>query len=168
MTKTLLEELKAACQAQPSASDAERVAEGESVWLAGRPVPAEPGLIGLSLGDGHATIVSESAVREVVKEEPFYFVRVPAGTSVLVRSETVTTVKYESRGCGCKDSKPGVSAAREAPGGPGGGTGPIIIQCPLVCRVEMDCSLHLGKTGRLIRICVPLLFCRRECPSEPA
>ena len=80
MTKTLLDELKAACQAQPSASDAEKVAEGESVWLAGRPVPAERGLIGLSLGDGHATIVSESAVREVVKEEPFYFVRVPAGT----------------------------------------------------------------------------------------
>jgi len=168
MTKTLLEELKAACQAQASASDAERVAEGESVWLAGRPVPAERGLIGLSLGDGHATIVSESAVREVVKEEPFYFVRVPAGTSVLVRSETVTTVKDESRGCGCKDSKPGVSVAREAPGGPGGGTGPIIIQCPLVCRVETDCSLHLGKTGKLIRICVPLLVCRRECPSEPA
>jgi len=102
MTKNLLDELKAACQAQPSPSDAEKVAEGESVWLAGRPVPAERGLIGLSLGDGHATIVSESAVREVVKEEPFYFVRVPAGTSVLVRSETVTTVKDESRGCGTR------------------------------------------------------------------
>jgi hypothetical protein len=170
MTKNLLDDLKAACQAQPSAGDAERVAEGESVWLAGRPVPADRGLIGLSLGDGHTTIVSESAVREVVKEEPFYFVRVPAGTSVLVRSETVTTVRDESRGCGCKDGKgpSDLAAVRQAPGGPGGGTGPIIIQCPLVCRIEMDCSFHLGRNGRLIRICVPLLFCRRECQSEPA
>jgi hypothetical protein len=170
VTKTLLDELKAACQAQPSAGDADRVAEGESVWLAGRPVPAERGLIGLSLADGHTTIVSESAVREVVKEEPFYFVRVPVGTAVLVRSETVATVKAESRGCGCKDHKAssGTSALRGAPGGPGGGTGPIIIKCPLVCRYEMDCEWHLRKDGTVIPVCVPILFCRRECPSEPA
>jgi len=168
VTKPLLDELKAAC-AQPSASDVDKVAEGESVWLAGRPVPAERGLIGLSLGEGHTTIVSVSAIREVVKEEPFYFVRVAAGTSVVVRSETVTTLRDDSRGCGCKESKsPGASVAREAPGGPGGGTGPIIIQCPLVCRIENDCSFHIGRNGRLFRICVPLLFCRRECPSEPA
>lgn len=170
MTKTLLDELKAACHAQPSASDVDRVAEGESVWLAGRPVPAERGLIGLSLGEGHTTIVSESAVREVVKEEPFYFVRVPAGTAVLVRSETLATMRAESRGCGCTDAKgaSATSALRGAPGGPGGGKGPIIIKCPLVCRYEMDCEWHLGKDGRVMPVCVPILFCRRECPSEPA
>ena len=46
MTKTLLDELKAACHAQPSASDVDRVAEGESVWLAGT-------LVAHAAGDRH-------------------------------------------------------------------------------------------------------------------
>jgi hypothetical protein len=171
MTKILLEELKAACQAEPRAADADRVAEGETVWLAGRPVAAESGLIGLSLGDGQATIVSESAVREVVKEDPYYFVRVPVGTTVLVRSEALSTLRDDAGGCGCGgrcQDHSSTGAARQAPGGGGSGTGPIIIQCPLACRVENVCSYYIGGTGRLMRICVPILSCRRECPSQPA
>ena len=167
----LLDELKAACHDQPSAGDTDKVTEGESFWLAGMPVATERGLLGLSLGEGHAVIISEAAVREVHKEEPYFFVRVAAGTSAIVRSERVTTLTEGSHTCGCGEAPRTDGFARRAgasgaPGGPGGG--PIIIQCPLVCRVEEVCDFYLGRSGRLMRICIPMLSCRRECPSEPA
>lgn len=164
----LLDELRAACHDQPSTDDAEKVDQGESIWLAGRATATDRGLIGLSLGEGYVVIVSEAAVREVFKDESFFFVRVPAGTSALVRSERVTTLKGESHPCGCGDTT-GIDATARRAGGTGGpGGGPIVIQCPLVCRVEETCGLYQTRSGRLMRVCVPILSCRRECPSEPA
>jgi len=164
----LLDELKAACHGQPSAGDADKVNEGESLWLAGRPTATERGLIGLSLGDGHAVIVSETAVLEVHKDEPFFFVRVPAGTPALVRSERVTTLKEGAHECGCAEPPRTDAVARRTGGTGGPGGGPIIIRCPLVCQVDLKCEFYLGRSGRLMRICIPILACRRECPSEPA
>ena len=122
-----------------------------------------PGLMHACGHDGHCAMLVGTA-RYLAQTRRF------AGTAVLVRSETVATMRAESGGCGCTDAK-GASATpalRGAPGGTGGGKGPIIIKCPLVCRYEMDCEWHLGKDGRVIPVCVPILFCRRECPSEPA
>ena len=100
--------------------------------------------------------------------------RVPVGTTVLVRAEALTTLTGESSGggcgCGCTDTKAPspMSTAREAPGGGSGGTGPIIIECPLVCRVQDVCRYYIGRKGLLGRVCIPTLFCRRECESQPA
>jgi hypothetical protein len=163
----LLDELKAACQGQPSARDAEKVSEGETFWISGRPVPADTGLIGLSMGDGQAVLIDATAVREVEKDGDIFLVRVAAGTSALVRFEQVTTLKDTSGECGCSDTHETKTMARTS-GGPGSGTGPIIIQCPLVCSIVWICGFYLGGGGRVRRICVPTLSCRRECPSEPA
>jgi hypothetical protein len=162
------DELKAACHGQPSIGDADKVKEGESFWLAGRPIQTERGLIGLSLGEDHAVIVSESAVREVAKDEHLYFVRVAAGTPALVRSERVTTLREEAHGCTCSEAPRTDAVARQAGNTGGPGSGPIIIQCPLVCRIEYSCGFYLDRSGLLRRVCVPFLSCRRECPSEPA
>jgi hypothetical protein len=165
----LMSELSAACHSAKTTSDGDKVNAGESIWLAGRPVATDRGYIGLSMGDGHAVIVSEAAIREVEKEDGVYFVRVQAGTPALVRSEVVTTLRGASRDCGCtgQEEAPGTIARAPGPGGTTGG-GPIIIQCPLVCRIDESCSFVLTRTGRLLRVCVPILSCRRECPSEPA
>jgi hypothetical protein len=163
----LMSELANACQSPAEASDGERITAGESIWLSGRPVPTERGLIGLSMGDGHAVIVSQTAVREVEKEDGVYFVRVEAGASALVRSELVTTLRGASSECACLGPSQD-AVARAAGAGDTGGGGPVIIQCPLVCRVEESCTLTLTKAGRVLRICVPTLVCRRECPSQPA
>ena len=107
----------------------------------------------------------------MVKEEPFYFVRVPAGTAVARpirdRDDRARTnradaaVRYSKPGVIGRDGKP--------PGGPGGGTGPIIIQCPLVCRIEMELLRSTsGERQADPASACPLLFCRQECPSEPA
>jgi hypothetical protein len=164
-----MSELTAACHPAKATSDGEKVNAGESIWLAGRPAATDRGYIGLSMGDGHAVIVSEAAIREVEKEDGVYFVRVQAGTPALVPSEVVTTLRGTSSDCGCKDHEDAPGRIARAPGTGGTtGSGPIIIQCPLVCRVEDSCSFVLTRTGRLLRVCVPILFCRRECPSEPA
>jgi hypothetical protein len=163
----LISELAAVCHSAASASDGEKITAGESLWLSGRPVPTERGFIGLSMGDGHAVIVDQTAVREVEKEDGVYFVHVQAGTSALIRSEVVTSLRGTSSECACSGA-PDDSLARTAGGGTTGGGGPVIIQCPLVCRVDQSCSFVLTKTGRLLRICVPMLICRRECPSQPA
>jgi hypothetical protein len=168
MVSDLMSELAAACHSPAPTSDGEKITAGESIWLSGRPVPTERGFIGLSMGDGHAVVVSQMAVREVEKEDGVYFVRVQAGTSALIRSEVVTTLRGTSSECGCSGQSAD-SVARTAGGGTTrGGGDPIIIQCPLVCRVDQSCSFVLTKTGRLLRICVPMLICRRECPSQPA
>ena len=57
-----LESLKAACHAREGPSESEKISEGESLWLAGLPVPAEAGHVGLSMGEGHSVIVSESSI----------------------------------------------------------------------------------------------------------
>ena len=162
----LLAELSAACHSVKATPDGEKVSAGESIWLAGRPVAAERGFIGLSMGEGHTVIVSEASVREVEKENGVYFVRVQAGAPALVRSEVVTTLRDTSSDCGGPERARG-AVARTA-GVENTGTGPVIIECPLVCRVDPQCSFVLTKTGRLVRVCVPILSCRRECPSQPA
>jgi hypothetical protein len=162
----LLAELATACAAATATPDREKVSEGESMWLAGQPVATEQGYIGLSMGDGHAVIVSAGSVREVEKENGRYLVRIPVGTPALVRSEAVTTLRKPSHECGCSHSS--ADAVARTAGGGNTGTGPVIIQCPLVCRVEPVCSLVLTNKGRILEICVPMLSCRRECPSQPA
>lgn len=163
----LLTELKAACHDRKEIPDGDKVLAGELIWLAGRPVATEAGYIGLSMGDGHTVIVSESAVRDVEKDDGMYFVRVPAGSPALVRSEVVTTLRGAPHDCGCSETSRG-SVAKAAAGGSIPGTGSVIIRCPLVCRVDMDCSLVLTGTGRVVQVCVPILSCVRECPSLPA
>ena len=162
----LLAELAAACHSAKATPDSEKVSAGESLWLAGRPVATDRGFIGLSMGDGYAVIVSEASIREVEKENGVYFVRVHAGTSALVRSEVITTLRGTSSDCECSERARDV-VARTASGA-NTRTGPVIIECPLVCQVVQQCSLVLTGTGRLIRVCVPILSCRKECPTQPA
>lgn len=162
----LLSDLIAACHDRPAASDGEKVSEGETLWLVGQPVPTDKGYIGLSMADGHAVILSEASICEVKKDDNLYFVRVPVGIAVLVRSEAVTTLRSMNGDCRCPEesaASPVTKIARENTG-----SGPVIIKCPLRCSVEYLCDLHLTKSGGLLHICLPYLFCRRECPTIPA
>lgn len=146
-----LTSLKAACHARAVASDVEKISEGESLWLAGLPVPAEAGYIGLSMGQGHSVVLGESSILEVMKEGDRYLVRVKAGTTALVRSEGVITL-HEQR-CSCSQA----SAASTA-GTAGGGRGEFWNPCNVQCHWELRC----GQSGRY-RFCIPVPVCTSDC-----
>lgn len=143
--------LKAACHGRAVSSDAEKISEGDSLWLAGQPVPAEAGYIGLSMGQGHSVVLGESSILEVMKEGDRYLVRVKAGTAALVRSEGVITL-HEER---CSFSE---ASAPSTPGAAGGGRGEVGDPCNVRCHWELRC----GQSGRY-RVCIPVPICKSDC-----
>ena len=149
--RNTLESLKAACNARKIPSDMDKISEGESLWLAGLPVPAETGYIGLSMGQGHSVVFEESSIIEVVKEGDYYLVRVKAGTTAVVRSEGVITL-HEKR-CSCSQA-----SARSAAGTAGGGRGGVWNPCNVQCHWELRCS-----TSGRYRVCVPVPICTSDC-----
>jgi hypothetical protein len=94
-----LDELKRLCRAEVSRSDAERINEGESIWLAGRPAAADNGFIGIAQDEDIRTIIREQDVKEVRKEGDLYLVRISTDANVIVRYERVTKAKPAACGC---------------------------------------------------------------------
>jgi hypothetical protein len=102
-----LDELKRACRGEASRSDAERINEGESIWLAGRPAAAENGFIGIAQDEDIRTIIREQDVKEVRKEGDVYLVRISTEANVLVRYERLT--KARPAECGCEAPSEGTT-----------------------------------------------------------
>lgn len=143
--------LKAACHARAVASDVEKISEGESLWIAGLPVQAEAGYIGLSMGQGHSVVIGESSILEAIKEGDRYLVRVKAGTAALVRAEGVITL-HEER---CSSSQ---ASASSTVGTAGGGRREFWNPCNVRCHWELRC----GESVRY-RICIPVPVCTSDC-----
>ena len=156
-----LKDLKAACRATSTPKDAEKLNEGESLWLLGYPAPADDGQVALAMGDGRSVIVSESSVLEIKKDDALYLVRVKSLSSALVRFEAVTTLRSEP--CRCADTPaPAAASKRVGSGSATGGTGPIIPGC-FQCEVEMFCDIYIGKDKRFHKVCVPAPVCKDIC-----
>jgi hypothetical protein len=154
-----LESLKAACRATGVPSESERIREGETLWLAGFAVPAEAGHIGLSMGEGHAVIVSEASIVEVDKDQDLYLVRVKVGATAFVRTETTTTIRHEL--CDCSEGSPrSIAAVRTDTGGGGSGSGGF---CLPFCDIVAFCTPYRDKSGRVRRACVLAPVCGMDC-----
>jgi hypothetical protein len=141
-----LDELKRACRDEMSHTDSERIKEGESVWLAGRPAAAESGFVSIAQDANIRTIIREQDIQEVRKEGEVFLVRISTEANVLVRYEQVTKAKPAECGCAAPDGEtegePG-SIARQI----GGSTGPFGV--PLgPCRLFIYCTYWDG-----VRIC---------------
>jgi hypothetical protein len=156
-----LANLKAACRAATARNESDRIKDGESLWIAGFPVTADPGHVGLSMGEGHSVVVSESSILEVVKDGELYLVRVRAGTAALVRSEMVATLREDE--CDCPDTEFSSLAARPAAGS--GGRQPVSSVGSLICRRVTFCADYVDAKGYVRRVCVPSLSCRRSGPA---
>jgi hypothetical protein len=137
-----LDELRRLCRAAVSRSDTERINEGESIWLAGRPAAAENGFIAIAQDEDIRTIIREEDVKEVRKEDDLYLVRISTDANVLVRYERVTKAKPAA--CGCESPTEGTtdhsgSIARQT----GDSTGPFGV--PLgPCRLYTYCIYWRG------------------------
>jgi hypothetical protein len=159
-----LANLKAACHARTAASESDRINEGESLWIAGLAVAADVGHVGLSMGNGHSVVVSESSILEVTKDKDLYFVRVKAGTTALVRSEIITTLRDNA--CACSEASPPSSAAK--PGGGSGGRQVIPSIGTVTCFTFNSCSDYIDSKGVSRRVCVPAPICHRNDPAGSA
>jgi hypothetical protein len=141
-----LDELKRACRAERSHSDGDRIDEGESIWLAGRPAAADDGFISIAQDEDIRTIIREQDVREVRKEGDLFLVRISTEANVIVRYERVTKAKPSECGCEAPDegtTKQPRAIARQV----GDSTGPFGV--PLgPCRLFIYCT-YWGST----RVC---------------
>jgi hypothetical protein len=136
-----LDELKRACRAELSHSDSQRIDEGESIWLAGRPAAAEDGFISIAQDENIRTIIREQDVQEVRKEGDFYLVRVSTEANLLVRYERVTKAKPTE--CGCDAPDAGVTGRQASIARQIGDTGPFGV--PLgPCRLYIHCEYWGG------------------------
>jgi hypothetical protein len=158
-----LESLKATCR-RGVLNESEKIKEGESVWLAGVAIPAEAGHIGLSMGEHHSVIVSESSILEVQKEKDMelYLVRVKAGATALVRSEGVMTISRLH--CDCSRA-PARTSAQEAGGSGSGGSGGLAGACDVTCQFGQACAQYTDRNGFVREVCVPLMVCSSPCLS---
>jgi hypothetical protein len=157
-----LESLKGACRTRGVLSESEKIMEGESLWLAGVAIPAEAGYVGLSMGEGHSVMVSESSILEVEKEKDsaLYFVRVKAGATALVRSEAVMTVSRQH--CDCSGAAARTSAKEAGGNGGSGGLGDL---CAVTCQFGQACAQYTDRNGFMREICVPIMVCSSPCLS---
>jgi hypothetical protein len=153
-----LDALKAACRPTTAAKDSEKLSEGESFWIMGVPVAAEKGCIGLSMGAGHSVLIKDTSILEVNKNGVQYFVRVKAGTSALVRHETLTTL--QSPKCNCSKAAPSWLARSSDDGEDANGGG---WERPpwLHCEVRHKCFNVGGRS-----ICFPYVQCSDGTPSH--
>jgi hypothetical protein len=136
-----LEELKRACRSELSHSDAERIDEGESIWLAGRPAAAEDGFISIAQDEYIRTIIREQDVQEVRKEGEFYLVRVSTEAKLLVRYERVTKAKPME--CSCEGPDEGTTRPQGSIARQFGDTGPFGV--PLgPCQLYVYCEYWGG------------------------
>jgi hypothetical protein len=131
-----LDELRRACRVELGHSDSQRIDEGESTWLAGRPAAAEDGFISIAQDENIRTIIREQDVQEVRKEGDFYLVRVSTEANLLVRYERVTKAKPAE--CGCEAPDKGANG-RQASIARQFDTGPFGV--PLgPCRLYIHCE----------------------------
>jgi hypothetical protein len=160
-----LESLKAACRARGMLSESERIREGESLWFAGVEIPAEAGHVGLSMGERHSVIVSESSILEVEKEKDteLYFVRVKAGATALVRSEAVMTVSRQH--CDCSRAPARTSEQEAGESGGSSGSGGLAGLCDVTCQIGQICAQYTDRAGYVREICVPIIQCSSPCQS---
>lgn len=140
------DELKRLCRAEVSRSDGERINEGESIWLAGRPAAAENGYIAIAQDEDIRTIIPEQDVKEVRKERDLYLVRISTDTNVLVRYERVT--KPKPADCGCEAPSDVAAGTTDQAGSiarqSGPSTGPFGV--PLgPCRLYIYCTYWGGQ-----------------------
>jgi hypothetical protein len=157
-----LESLKFSCHAREPLSDSQKIAEGESIWVAGVPVPAESGYIGLSMGEHHSFILSESSILEVEKagDTKLYLVRVKAGAIAIVRAEATMTLTRKH--CDCP--KPSRTLEEET-GGSGGDLGDLAGICDVTCTIGQACSQWTDRNGFVREVCVPFIVCNSPCLS---
>jgi hypothetical protein len=151
-----LDELRTACHSRPAASEADKISEGESLWMVGSPAAADAGYIGLSMGEGHSVIVSESSILEVVKDNNLYLIRVKADAAVLARVEAVLSLRNTQ--CACSDASPTLARPNT-----GGGRAPTKDICGCTCVWEFRCAQWIGSNGVPGMFCIPVPVCTSNC-----
>jgi hypothetical protein len=145
-----LADLKKLCRSAPANSEERLVEIGDTMWLMGRPVRAEKGMIAIAQSEDLHIIVRERDIIEVERNEDVFLVKVRSEANLLIRFERV--VKAVPQNCACepvteKPSSPPTSLQRQI------GTGPWGV--PLgPCRLYTYCEYFGGRI-----ICWWYIFC---------
>src|SRR4030095_8477916 len=143
-----LAELKKLCKSAPSSRDQELVETGDTMWLMGRPVSSDDGMIAIAQTDDLHLIVRERDIievdrtKDVAGSEDLFLVKVRSEANVIVRFQKV--VKAVPQGCGCeysgeKETAPSMMLQQQQ-----GDTGPFGV--PLgPCRLFTYCYVVGGR-----------------------
>lgn len=136
-----LADLKKLCKSAPSSSDEHLVAIGDTMWLIGRPVRAEKGMIALAQSEDLHIIVRERDVIEADRSEDMFLVKVKSEANLIIRFQRV--VKAVRQDCTCEPTQENEPAQR-APLQRQLGTGPWGV--PLgPCRLYTYCEYWGGR-----------------------
>ena len=142
-----LADLKKLCKSAPSSRDKELVEIGDTMWLMGRPVSSDDGMIAIAQTEDLHLIVRERDIIEVDRTEEvdgtkdLFLVKVRSDANVIVRFQKV--VKAVPQGCSCepsgeKEAAPSMMLQQQ------GGTGPWGV--PLgPCRLFTYCYIVGGR-----------------------
>lgn len=152
MEVTLFEEFEKSASARSFIAPKKRIAEGETGWLAGVPVPArEDGCVSFAVSSGAIVTVLKEDIVEVQQKGEMFYLRVQAGAQTVVSTESVLTLGSFSGGsdclCGDHESPGTVRILRPVFGRPFNGAGGGVFanddDGPPACRFEwrkVDCS----------------------------
>ena len=95
-----LADLKKLCRSAPASSDEQLVEIGDTMWLMGRPVSAEKGMIAIAQSEDLHIIVRERDVIEAERNEDVFLVKVRSEANLIIRFQRV--VKAVPQGCACE------------------------------------------------------------------
>lgn len=95
-----LTELKKLCRSAPASNDEQLVEIGDTMWLAGRPVRAEEGMIAIAQSEDLHIIVRERDIIEAERREDVFLVKVRSEANLVIRFQRV--VKAVPQDCACE------------------------------------------------------------------
>ena len=174
-----IDELKKACATASAGTDSDRLQDGETMWLAGRPAPSSDGTVALSVSDTVTLTLKESDVLDVAKQRNTYLVKVSVDANVLFRQEVMVKADPGRSQCGCDDGVTGedggVAARRPLPpeielvpdipdffwdwDNPG--------KCFSNCTLTFKCEKFAGDDGLVYQVCYPKWNCETVCAPGP-
>ena len=136
-----LADLKKLCRSAPVSSDEQLVEIGDTMWLMGRPVSAEKGMIAIAQSEDLHIIVRERDIIEAERSEDVFLVKVRSEANLIIRFQRV--VKAVPQGCACEPA-PEKEPAQPMPLQRQIGTGPWGV--PLgPCRLYTYCVEYGGR-----------------------
>lgn len=178
MSKSDVQKLKKACSADDAHTEVDRLKEGETTWLAGRPVASAKGTVRLSLSSTVSLILQETDVLDAVKDKDgdAYIVKVRSDSDVMFRQDVVLKADPLRGGdCDCSsednDQDDKTAALRPLP--------PEIVQVPEIpdfffdwdnpgqcfsqCFLTFKCTRVSLGDGKSYKVCYPSYKCETLC-----
>lgn len=156
----------AECERLAAVDIGESIDNGPDLLILGVPAAAPNGLVAIATSPTQTMYVRTQDVRGAEADGGQFLVRVRRDAVAFVREEqAIRLTPSPDCGCGRKDGAPSTALKVGAAGQAGGGnTGPIILDCTLVCGWEVVCGTYTHRrTGARIQICFPMFRCHNPC-----